>query len=191
MPVLIMLHGLGSNGSYVVEAYRGLADKYKFIIIAPDSHSPLDWYIPDTAQKPFTEDWYHIIACYQYVRGRPRVRFDYNHISLGGNSRGGYGAVALATRTTFATHSMCTHSRFIANQLGTHMLPVWVSTGQSDPLFSPAVMQQDLAVIKRAWPHLLVTFRVFPGEHSIGTPAELLASIKWWYATKGAKSTRI
>lgn len=29
MPVLIMLHGSGSNGSYVVEAYKSLADKYK------------------------------------------------------------------------------------------------------------------------------------------------------------------
>lgn len=36
-----------------------------------------------------------------------------SHISIGGNSRGGYSGVSLASLTGIATHAMCTHSNFL------------------------------------------------------------------------------
>ena len=45
-----------------------------------------------------------MLACYEYVRHLTNVRFDYSHIAMGGNSRGGYSAMNIATRTDWATH---------------------------------------------------------------------------------------
>ncbi len=47
-----------------------------------------------------------VLACYEYVRKLKNVMFDYSKIVMGGNSRGGYSAFSIATRTDFATHIM-------------------------------------------------------------------------------------
>lgn len=45
-----------------------------------------------------------VLACYEYVRHLRNVMFDYSRIVMGGNSRGGYSAMNIATRTDWATH---------------------------------------------------------------------------------------
>lgn len=71
---------------------------------------------PDKAGDPLTEDFYHVLECYRYVKSLKYVLFDFDRIALAGNSRGGYSAVSLATITTFATHAMCIHSNFLWQQ---------------------------------------------------------------------------
>lgn len=47
----------------------------------------------------------------------------YSRIAVGGNSRGGYSGISLATRGTFATHAMCTHSNFLWQQASPSVNP--------------------------------------------------------------------
>lgn len=41
--VLVLLHGSGMNGGQMVDNFWQLADRYRFMIIAPDSHNPMYW----------------------------------------------------------------------------------------------------------------------------------------------------
>ncbi len=164
LPVLVMLHGSGVDGNYIVSHYQSLADKYKcgaspcsaagpvsccaqllcmslsaadfgcdpadssssrltrtgsctgalprthmradqclciqhasrthcvmtYVFAVPCSrlaavlrhtrhamHAPVCRYSPDKASDPFTEDYWHILACYKYVQKLKNVLFDY------------------------------------------------------------------------------------------------------------------
>lgn len=43
LKVLMLLHGSGMDGGMMIDHFWKLADKYRFIIIAPDSHHKLYW----------------------------------------------------------------------------------------------------------------------------------------------------
>ena len=47
----------------------------RFAVIAPDSHQSLYWYNSKPGQ-PFTTDWEHVEACYQYVKNLQDVMFN-------------------------------------------------------------------------------------------------------------------
>jgi len=192
LPVMVMLHGSGSSGSQVFFYYKSLADKYKFIFIGPDSHYSLNWLAPADKTRPFTEDYMHVLACYEYVRKLKNVLFDYNRIVMGGNSRGGYQAMNIASRTDWATHIQITHSSVTAGTAGPRVAPVWISTGEKDPLFGPGTTKNNIARFIAAMPGFKnsFTFEVFRGGHALNQVAELEASIKWWYSTAGARSSK-
>jgi len=186
LPVMIMLHGSGLSGSYQIGIYRKLADEYKFIIIAPDSHLNMNWYVPSDTTKSFTTDFWHILACYRYVRDLKNVRFNKRKILVAGNSRGGYAAISFATRTTFPTHGMVTHSNWYYYQTGNHKVPIWCSTGTTDPLFPPREMRTHIDYFKQRRPGWDITLKAFYGGHTQYNKGELKASIDWWYDKTGA-----
>ena len=69
---------LASNDICLVGSTSCSADQWcrlchRFIIIAPDSHNSLTWFPPDNSTRPFTEDYYHILACYRWVKTIPGV----------------------------------------------------------------------------------------------------------------------
>ena len=43
LPLVLLLHGSGRDGQVVVDAWKGLAAKEKFIIVGPDSFDPWAW----------------------------------------------------------------------------------------------------------------------------------------------------
>lgn len=47
----------------------------RFIIVAPESIYDMQWEMAD-ANKPFTQDWNHVEACYQWVTNIPGVRIN-------------------------------------------------------------------------------------------------------------------
>lgn len=62
-----------------------------------------DWSWSADMYVPFSWDL-QVLACYEFVRHLRNVMFDYSRIVMGGNSRGGYSAMNIATRTDWATH---------------------------------------------------------------------------------------
>lgn len=180
LPVLVMLHGSRQSGNTEIRAYMGLADKYKFIIIAPSSHKSKYWFAPQRSSSRLTSDIWHSIACYEYVQKLSKVKFDEKKILIGGFSRGGHAAVSLATRITFATHAMATHSAFTPASLGTHLVPIFVSTGYSDPLYTPERVKKAIAYASKQISGLDVTLKLFSGGHSQANTNELKAGVQWW-----------
>jgi dienelactone hydrolase len=161
----------------------------RFIIAAPDSHAERYWFAPN-ASDPFTSDWYHIHACYRWVRRRPGVVVDPQRLAYAGFSRGGYSAAALASRVGAATHALVFHSAILAEMMGRRTVPIWVSSGLEDSLFKPSRLQPRIDLFRSLAPQFNVTLKFFEGGHGLSDPAERSGLVEWWYGTPPAAAAQ-
>lgn len=77
----------------------------RFIIVAPDSMDALHWGQVDD-DKPFSTDWEHVQACYQYVTTLPHVIKNRSRIVYAGAPT----CVSLESMTDAANHPPALHS---------------------------------------------------------------------------------
>lgn len=182
LPVLVMFHGSGMNGYDMLNVLRRPADKFKFAVIAPESHNSLFWYDSKPGQ-PFTSDWDHAESCFQYVQGLSGVRFNRRKIAYGGFSRGGYAAGALATRVGRATHALIFHSSVHPNEMGRNIVPMWFSSGKQDPIFPASKVLRAVKTLKAKKPQLYghVKTKFFTGRHQIRNKFEVDSAVDWWF----------
>src|SRR5262245_45646491 len=95
LPLLIFLHGTGSKGSLAIRRLGALAEKERFIALAPDSVSVAGVWIVGQRPGETTEDRHHVMACVREVLQAPGVHVDLAHVLAAGFSVGGNGAAYL------------------------------------------------------------------------------------------------
>jgi poly(3-hydroxybutyrate) depolymerase len=87
LPVVVLLHGSGRNGQVMIDAWRNLASKEHFIIVAPDSFDPSGWSV-----KMDPPDFLHAVV--EQVGARHAI--DKSRIYLFGHSAGAVHALVFA-----------------------------------------------------------------------------------------------
>lgn len=181
VPVLVAIHGTGSNGRQIASVFRDAAERLRFIIVAPDSRQRSDgvltWEVGDQPGD-ITEDFKHIGACLAEVLAMPGVRLDPKHVLIAGHSGGASTAPYVATNTEPYTAFAVLHGGVFPGGLGGRAVRGWFSTGGADPLRPPRSVQ-DAADSVRRRVIVDVAYREFPGAHEIG-PAEVRELLAWW-----------
>jgi phospholipase/carboxylesterase len=181
LPLLVAIHGTGSNGLAMVNVFREAAEREKIVLVAPDSRTHPDgkdsWEVGDHAGD-VTPDYLHVKACVAELLAMPGVRIDPARVLIAGHSGGGSTAPYVATNEDGYTAFAVLHGGVFEGGLGRRSVRGWFSTGQSDGLRGPAGVQAAAGRAKAAGVGE-VEYRVYPGGHEIGEQ-ELREVVEWW-----------
>jgi predicted esterase len=181
LPILVAIHGTGSNGRQIASVFREAAASQRFIIVAPDSRQRSDgvltWEVGDHPGE-VTEDFEHVRACLAEVLAMPGVRLDTTHVLIAGHSGGASTAPYVATNAEPYTAFAVLHGGVFPGGLGNREVRGWFSTGGVDPLRPPRGVQDAADSVRRRGA-VDVTYREFPEGHEIG-PTELRELVAWW-----------
>lgn len=181
MPYMLLLHGAGWTGSDMINIFKDYAIRYKFAIIAPDSHNPMYWSDPATAADPPTADFYHLQACWDAVMKFDGVFVDPKFITSFGNSRASYSAVSYASRSNTNFNSAAIlHAAALPQQMGPRVFPILWVTGSRDPLYGPVPAKIDVANFRRGKPQYDISWQVWIDNHTIRNYTQIDYMIKWW-----------
>jgi poly(3-hydroxybutyrate) depolymerase len=165
----------------MVSMLRAVADRYRFIVVAPDSRrSPggdFTWEVPDHPGET-TEDQGHIARCVEEVLARPGVRVDPGKTLIAGHSGGASTAAYMASVDDFYGAFAVLHGGVFAGGLGKKKARGWFSTGVSDGLRSPASVRQAAQQASGAGLGPIV-YREYPGGHELSA-RELQELVEWW-----------
>ena len=74
-----------------------MAERYQYIMVAPDSFSAAlwpGWHVPTKKEAP-NPDVLHALACLDYVMNLKGVKVNLNYVTTAGVSNGGYMAVPM------------------------------------------------------------------------------------------------
>ena len=179
LPILVFLHGTGGKGSTTVLRLRTLADRERFIAIAPDSVSVAGTWLVDPRPQGVTEDHRHVLNCVREVLALPDVRADRLRVLLAGFSVGSGAAAYIASREDMFTAFAVLHGHVPTDILGPRRVRGWLSTGARDRLRTVASVK-SLGDQLRGPEHFPeIETRVFPTDHSLGDE-ELAALVAWW-----------
>lgn len=182
LPFMLLLHGSGWDGSDMINVFREYAIKYRFAIVAPDSYNPMYWRAPETAQDPYTTDFFHIQACWDRAMNRRQgIRVNPWYRTSFGNSRASYAAVAFASRSRTRFRSAAVlHAAALPQQMGpTHFPILWV-TGTNDPLYGPKPARKDVAAFRKGRPDFKIQWEKWVDNHTIRNYTQIEAMITWW-----------
>lgn len=180
LPLLVILHGTGGKGAamiYRLSVLRALAEREKFIVIAPDSVSVVGVWV--VSSHGLTEDYQHVMDCVREVLALPDINVDRAHVLLAGFSVGGGAASYIASHEALFSAFAVLHGHVALDGMGPRRVRVWLSTGNRD-------RRRPVAYITRVADHLTrgegfpeVETHVFRGDHTLGEE-ELAALIAWW-----------
>lgn len=173
LPVLIAFHGTNYSGKYMVDLFRQQADRYNFIILAPDSnHSRPEW-----QDYLNSNDTHHTNNCIQELIGKDKVQIDSTKILTAGWSGGGWFASYYATNNSICTSYAVLHGGVTLDNIGPNIIPGFFSSGEDDGICSPPYVKWFENELKRkGYPTI---FQVFPGDHFIHEQ-ERETLINWW-----------
>lgn len=183
LPLMVALHGSGGSGRDMIGAFMALADKHRFVIVAPDSHDTRGWLAAASTTERWTYDMIHIRDCYKWAIKAYGLKPRKGKITMTGFSAGGFLAGQFATLPTKSSvvtfsHGMALHSAMYSYRLGSNKAKLWLSTGARDGNFTPATVKSFAAGLRTYG--YSVTYRTYPGGHDLGSKAELSAAVNWW-----------
>lgn len=176
--------GVGILGAGYRITFQQMAEKYKYIVVAPDSRtaSLAGWIISTAKQLP-TPDILHAKACMDWVMQLPGVKIDPRYVATAGVSNGGLMAGPVASRYKIFTHAMMFHADFTMNQLtSTHPVKMWMSTGLRDMDYTPTHIRRLANLFRlvfKDWPAIVVQVQYFVG-HTLQDPLERIDALNWW-----------
>jgi poly(3-hydroxybutyrate) depolymerase len=104
LPLLVFFHGTGGKGSLAILRLQALAERERFIVLAPDSASVAGVWIVGQRPGETTQDSRHVMACLREVLAAPGAHIDVAHVLAAGFSVGANGAY-LATHEAVLTSS--------------------------------------------------------------------------------------
>ena len=181
LPMMVAFHGTSGTGLNMVKSFGRLADEYGFIIVAPDSRiSPdglITWQVGDRSYE-ITEDYLHTLSCIDEVIAIPGVRIDMQHILAAGFSGGASSAPYIATREYMFTAFAVLHGGVFPGGLGKNKIPGWFSTGESDPMRPPDMVEKAASSIVGLG-FANIAYRTFPGGHGL-QDEEKRSLLEWW-----------
>ncbi len=133
MPVLIALHGAGRSGASMIDAWKNSAEKYGFIVIAPNGRG--------NRWDPARDDSAFIHAAIPHALNNLQIQI--SQIYLFGHSSGALKALALAATHPAEFTSVVAHAGTLP-QISNHPLlsadipkpKVGIYLGDSDHIFS-------------------------------------------------------
>jgi poly(3-hydroxybutyrate) depolymerase len=134
LPVVVLLHGSGRSGQVMVDAWKGLASKEHFIIVAPDSFDPSGWGV-----KMDSPDFLHAVV--EQVEARHAI--DTTRIYLFGHSAGAVHALVFAIIDSHYYAATAVHAgalppgyeKLLFSRVE-RRTPIAIWVGDKDPLFS-------------------------------------------------------
>ena len=178
-PLLVMLHGTGGKGSLVMARLRPLAERERFIALAPDSASVTGaWLARPDAHGP-TEDHRHVMAAVREVLALPGVEVDRSRVLVAGFSAGGGLAAHLGTHEDVFTALAVLHGHVLVDILGPRRVRAWLSAGDRDRVRSVAQVRTTVDELERRAGFREVSAPVFRAGHALGDD-ELAALVAWW-----------
>lgn len=134
VPLVVLLHGSGSNGRVLIDKWKDLADREGFIIVGPDSEDPSAWALGKDGPD-FLHDLVEVLKAKHPINPR--------RVYLFGHSGGAVFALVMSTVASeyfaaIAVHAGAFRSKtefeMIANARRKIPISIWVGT--SDPFFS-------------------------------------------------------
>lgn len=185
LPMLVLLHGSGVNGYWMLTAlpFIQMADKHQVIILAPDSREIMYWINPSTAQDPFTHDWFHMEACYKWFinSNPPGAKVDTSLVSVAGNSRAGHVGPPFCSRSTVVpcSASVIMHASVMPQQMGTKIGPILWTVGETDILYGPAVTDANRANFHAQQPDFPIYYKIWDSSHNLDKSQELDYIVEW------------
>jgi poly(3-hydroxybutyrate) depolymerase len=181
LPLLVAIHGTGGVGASMVSLLRPAADRYRFIVVAPDSRrSPagdFTWEVPSNPGET-TEDQSHVARCVQEVLAMPGIRVEPGKTLIAGHSAGASTAAYEASVDDSYGAFAVLHGGVFAGRLNARPVRGWFSTGTADAIRPPAVVRRAVDQAMRAGLGPIV-YREFQEGHEVGTQ-ELDALVEWW-----------
>jgi len=181
LPLLVFLHGTGGKGSTALLRFRALAERERFIAVAPDSVSTAGVWLVQHGTTGKTEDHLHVVNCVREVLALPGVRLDRAQVLIAGFSMGGGAAFYLATHEGIFSAFAVLHGHIVSEGMGPRRVPGWLSTGDRDRVRTTEHMRSAAEHLTRRWGFPDLVTRVFRGDHTLGDE-ELGALIAWWRA---------
>lgn len=133
LPVVVLLHGSGRNGQVMVDAWKGLAAKEHFIIVAPDAYDSSVWGV-----KLDSPAFLHAVV--EQIEARHPI--DANRIYLFGHSAGAVHALVFAIIDSHYYAATAVHAgalpqgyeKLLFSQADRRM-PIAIWVGDKDPQF--------------------------------------------------------
>jgi len=132
LPLVLLLHGSGRNGQVMVDAWKDLASKEHFALVAPDAYDSAAWSI-----KADPPEFLHAVV--KQVEAAHAV--DANRIYLFGHSAGAEYALILAILDSHFFAATAVHAGALRPEYerlfayASRRMPVAIWAGDEDPLF--------------------------------------------------------
>lgn len=179
LPLVVFLHGTGGKGSIMILRLRGLAERERFIAVAPDSVSVAGAWLVAYGRQAATEDHRHVMASVREVLALPGVRIDPAQVLIAGFSVGGGAAAHIASHEDLFSAFAVLHGHVVVDEMGPRRVRGWLSTGDRDRLRTVEYTRSLADHLTRREAFREVETRVFQGDHSLGED-ELAALVAWW-----------
>ena len=172
VPLVVFLHGAGGDARRTPPVLRELADRYGFVVLAPESRGRT-W---DLVLGEVGPDLAFLQRALDAVKARLPV--DRGHLALAGFSDGASYALSVGLRNRDVFSHVIAFSPGFALPPGNPPLPeVFVSHGGQDPVL-PVTGARDV-VARLLGSGCAVVFREFDGGHAV--PAEVADDAVRWF----------
>ena len=160
-PLLVVLHWTSGNGRAALATWTPLADHEGMVLVAPNATTPAGWRIREDGPA-FLHGIVEAVAA--------RTPIDPRRVYLFGVSAGAIHALTIGVVESEYFAAVAVHAgswrdreSFKALNFATRKIPVAITIGDRDELFSMASVQETRAALVAAG-HA-VTLTVLPGEH--------------------------
>lgn len=148
VPLLIVLHGSGGRGAWMVDQWRDMARQHSFVVVGPDSSDIKRWRIGEDSVFIFRD---LVLAV---AREHP---IDTRRIYLFGQSGGAVYALMLSMLESEFFAATAVHAgswrepkEFRAIQIAQRKIPIALFVGSRDPYFSMKSVNETAAALKKA-----------------------------------------
>ena len=189
LPLVVVLHGTGGKGSVMILHLRALAERERFIAVAPDSVSVAGTWLIAQGSQGVTEDYRHVVGSVREVLKLPDVHVDPAHVLIAGFSAGGGAAAYIASHEDLFSAFAVLHGHVVVDGMGPRRVRAWLSTGDQDRLRTAESIQRlaDHLTRREAFPE--VETRLFRADHRLRED-ELAALVAWWLRRPVGRATQ-
>ncbi|MFL5625985.1 MAG: alpha/beta hydrolase [Ktedonobacteraceae bacterium] len=173
-PLVLMLHGAGSNGQVGLAPFLPVADMAGLLLLAPDSRQPT-W---DVIVGNYGPDVTFIDKALAHVFNRYAV--DTSHLAIGGFSDGASYALSLGLANgDLFTHIIAFSPGFIAPGGRQGRPHIYISHGTQDTVLPIELCSRQI-VRQLQREHYDVFYREFDGPHTV--PLQVVReALEWLY----------
>jgi predicted esterase len=171
-PLVLALHGAGSNAHDAIQPLRRFADDRGIVLVAPDARTG-EWDLLDGGFGADVDFIDHALA-----RAFEQCLIDERRVAIAGFSDGGSYALSLGLRNTeLFTHVIAFSPGFMTLPPCTGKPKVFISHGAADVIL-PAGRCSRRIVARLEKDGHAVTYHEFPGGHVV--PADIAAGAVAW-----------